>query len=269
MKKKILLLLLLLTASHIVRAGSVDNPPSSVVGIKEHQPDTYLPLVQNYPSFMVDFLRMDYLYNLDSTKPIKFHSMKKVDWRGLLRGNVAVLYGIRINRSRFAFCPGIGWSTLHYAFTGKNKGDQAVYPTLKRDSEFRTECEDMDNSPGKTVSHSAFNINFIDILFRLRFNTVLEDPKVGFHAWLGVKLGLRYSASTTIDYKEYGSPASFIYNGHFNLSSYAIGFQTGVGYSRFGVTGGFHCTPLFKDKEGPAHANLLRSYSFGIYVDLV
>ncbi|MCT4696991.1 MAG: hypothetical protein V3581_02390 [Candidatus Cardinium sp.] len=273
MKKKLLPLLLFFIFAHVTHAVAPDEPAHVAVDSLENPSDAYLPLVQNYPSFMLELLRMDYLYNLDSNQSIPFHSMKKFNWSGLLRGNGAMLYAIRLNQSRFAFCAGLGWSTLHYAFAGtegQDRDGKPVYPRLIRRSESRTLCEEMEHKQGKTILGTALKIPFIDFLFRLRFNSVLDDPKAGFHTWLGVRLGFRRRASMLIDYKEYSdSGASLVEHAYFNLKKYAFGFQVGIGYSRFGVTGGFHLTPLFEKNQGPDHANSLRPFSFGMYVDLI
>lgn len=273
MKKKIIPLLLFFVASHLPHAVSADDLDAAVVDTQETPADIYVPLVQNYPSFTVEFLRMDYLCNLDSKASGSFHNMKKFDWHSLYRGNGAILYAIRINKSRFAFCPGIGWSSLYYVFAGredKGNGNGKVYQRLKRESKSSTKCEDIGNKPDREVLRSAVKIPFIDLLLRLRFNSVLEDPKAGFHAWLGAKFGLHRSASMMIDYKEYGElGASSVYEGSFSLKAYAWAFQAGIGYHRFGVTGGFQLTSLFKKGEGPVNSDSLRPFSFGIYVDLI
>lgn len=272
MKKKIFPLVLLFVTLHVAHPVSANGADPAAVDRQETQPDTdtYLPPVQNYPSFTVEWLRMDYLYNLGSKQSVPFHKMKKMDWRSLFRGNGTLLYAIRINQSRFAFCPGIGWSTLYYAFAGENRGGEMIYPTLKRVSESHTDCQDLENKSGRKNSYSAVKISFFDFLLRLRFNSVLHEPKAGFHAWLGVKLGIRRSASTIIHYKEYGDAgASSVCESHFNLDPCAFGVQAGVGYHRFGLVGGFHLKPLFKQNQGPSNSDSFRPFSFGIYIDLI
>lgn len=232
--------------------------------------DTYLPVVENYPILAFELLGMDYLYNQDSNSSSAFHTMKKFDWSGLFRYNGAVLYAIRMNKSRFAFCPGVGWSTLYYAFAGKKDGDEIVYPTLVKKSSSLTECEEPDKPDGMQLSYSAIKIPFFDLLFRLRFNSVLDEPKEGFHGWLGIKLGFRLNASTTIEYDHYNDKAaSLVRKADFNLKSYAWALQAGVGYHRFGLTGAYYLTSLFQDKQGPAHSDSLKPFSIGIYVDLL
>ncbi|TSJ80525.1 outer membrane beta-barrel protein [Cardinium endosymbiont of Dermatophagoides farinae] len=196
--------------------------------------------------------------------------MKKIDWNSLLRKDMAFVYAIRINQSRFALCPGIGWSSLFYPFAGEKRGDETAYPTLKRKTKSHTDCEDLDNTSDKKYAYSAIKISFIDLLLRLRFNSVLDDPKAGFHTWLGVKFGFRRSASTIVEYKEFGdSAASCVEEGSFNLKPYAWAFQAGVGYGRFGLTGAFYCTSLFEEKQGPSGSDSLKPFSLGIYVDLL
>lgn len=273
MKKKLLPLLLFFISVHVTHAVDADKADHLAVDSLESPSDVYLPLVQNYPSFTLELLRLDYLYNISSNQSIPFHNMKKIDWHSLLRGNGAMLYAMRLDQSRFAFCAGLGWSTLHYAFAGteapSNDGER-VYSKLTRQLESHTVCEEIEHKDGRTILGSALKIPFIDLLFRLRFNSVLDDPKAEFHTWLGVKLGLRRRASMLVDYKEYkDAGASSIENSCFNLKAYAWGVQAGIGYSRFGLTGGFHLTPLFEKNQGPSHSDSLRPFSFGIYVDLI
>ncbi|WP_419241011.1 hypothetical protein [Cardinium endosymbiont of Nabis limbatus] len=271
MKKKIIPLLLFFIASHVTHAVAPGHADAPVLDAQENQSDTYLPSVENYSSFSFEFLKMDYLYNMGKVPSdfLHFHNMKKFDWHGLLRGNGTFVHAIRINQSRFAFCLGIGWSTLYYAFAGQKDNDEVTYPRLKR-GESKTDCEEVKNEDAKKVSYSAVKIPFIDLLFRLRFNSVLEDPKAGFHTWLGLKVGFRQRATQVMNYKEYDdSGASSIHNSYFNLKLLACGLQAGVGYGRFGLTGGFNLTSLFKEKKGPDYSDSLRPFSFSVYVDLI
>ncbi|CAH2560032.1 hypothetical protein [Cardinium endosymbiont of Oedothorax gibbosus] len=269
MKKKIFPLLLFFVALHVVHPVSADDVDPVVMDTQEIPADTYVPLIENYPSFMVEPLRMDYVYNLGSDQSKPFDKVRKFDWHSLLRGNVALLYAIRINQSRFAFCPGIGWSTLYYAFALEHKDGKMTCPTLERESESQTIDKYLENDADKKFIYSAFKISFVDLLLRLRFNSVLDEPKAGFHAWLGVKLGIRRSAFTIVDYKEYGHTGALKCKGDFNFKPWAFAVQAGVGYHRFGLVGGFHLTPLFRQNQGPPHSDSLRPFSFGIYIDLV
>ncbi|WP_243017913.1 MULTISPECIES: hypothetical protein [Candidatus Cardinium] len=270
-RKKIFTLLLFFVAVYTGHAVSQDFPSPTVVDTPEQtEPDTYLPPIENYPSLMIELLKADFLYSLDSTLSIPFQKVKKLDWSSLLRKNGAFLYSIRINKSRFALSLGCGWSTLYYAFTGRQEGGDTIYMTLKRSDVSRTDCEDLVNEAGKKYAYSAINIPFIDFLFRLRFNSVLHEPKAGFHGWLGGKVGVRRPASTITHYEEYKDPgASSVCEGNFNLKRLAFGIQAGIGYHRFGLVGGFNLTPLFEGKEGPVNAHRLRPFSLAIYVDLI
>ncbi|MGI2257607.1 hypothetical protein ACRRVD_03660 [Candidatus Cardinium hertigii] len=289
MKKKILPWLFLFVALHFPYAASagnaastpidaeVDQPDSSSgnvastpIDTEVDQPDSYLPLVQNYFSFVYEPLKMDYLYDRNSENSSKFPNTKKIDWTALFRNNTAFLYAIRLNKSRFALCIGGGCSSLYYSFIGEKRNQDIIYKELKRVSESDASFQDLDNTSGRKVSDSILNIPFFDFLVRLRFNSVLEAPKEGFHGWLGLKLGLRKRAAMKYCYKEYNdSGASLVTNGTFNLKPFACAFQTGMGYHRFGFTGGIHLTPLFEKNKGPDDSDSLRPFSFGIYVDLM
>lgn len=289
MKKKILRSLFLSVALHLPYAASAgntastpidtevgqpdasaDNAAATPIDTEVDQPDTYLPVVQNYFSFIYEPLKMDYLYDSNSKNSPKFPSTKKIDWAALFPNNGAFLYDIRLNQSRFALCVGIGWSSLYYSFVGEKRGKDTIYKELKRVSESDVSFQDIDNTPGKQVYRSTLNIPFFDFLVRIRFNSVLEAPKEGFHSWFGLKLGLRKLPAMKYYYKEYNdSGASLVTNGSFNLKSFACVFQTGMGYHRFGFTGGIHLTPLFEKNKGPDGSDSNSPFSFGIYVDLM
>ncbi|WP_041546061.1 hypothetical protein [Cardinium endosymbiont of Encarsia pergandiella] len=246
-------------------------PDADPMDTESYQPDTYLPLVENYFSFIFELLKMDYLYDLNSINPSRFPAVKKLDWSALLRSDGAFLYGIRLNQSRFALCVGGGWSNLYYSFVGEKRGkDTIIYKKLKRVSENDVSFKDLKNTSGRKVYRSTLKIPFLDFLVRLRFNSVLEAPKEGFHGWLGFKLGLRCDANMEYKYEEYNnSGASSVTNGNFNLNRCACVLQVGVGYHRFGFTGGMHLTPLFQKDKGPDGSDSLRPFSFSIYVDLI
>lgn len=214
---------------------------------------------------------MDYLYDLEKVKEDVLHRMKKFDWGNLLHGNAAFLYAIRLHQSRFAFCFGVGWSNLQYAFPSKeDTSGEVTYATLKKVSENKTECVEKNSRKGKKISYSRFEIPYIDLLARIRYNSVLDDPKQGFHGWLGFKLGFRRRAATTIGYREYDDPsASESHKGYFDTRLCAIGVQLGIGYYRFGLTGGLQLTPLFVKDKGPKDSNGLKPFSFGVYLDLL
>lgn len=306
MKKKISILLLVLLARVSIYANIVTDTPSLPLGLDqqdekpleanqdfesgqtsqdepphiqdpqdlqatESEQDTFLlPPIGNYISFLAQPLKLDYLYNTDSTKSIGFDHMKPINWPSLLRANFSLLYAIRINQSRFAFCVGVGRSTLEYAFRPDKVAGATAYKTLKKKAEKETECIDLKDKPGRELLGSTINIPFWDIIFRLRYNTVLHAPKEGFNAWLGCKFGMRTSASTTIAYKEYNNKGAYkTSSGDFDLDSSSFELQLGLGYHRFGLMGGLQLTPLFKQNQGPSNANLLKPFSFSIYIDLV
>ncbi|MGI2298509.1 hypothetical protein ACRRVB_01715 [Candidatus Cardinium hertigii] len=251
-------------------ATSSGDPAVASIDTEVDQSDTYLSLVENYFSFLYEPLKMDYLYDVNSKNSLKFPSVKKIDWSAFFRNNGAFLYGIRINQSRFALCVGLGWSSLYYSFIGEKHGGDTIYKELKRVSDSDASFQDLPNIPGRKVFCSTLNIPFFDVLLRLRFNSVLEAPKEGFHGWLGLKFGLRQRAAMKYYYEEYNdSGASLVTNGNFNLLPYACVLQAGMGYHRFGFTGGIHLTPLFQKNKGPDGSDSRRLFSLGIYVDLM
>ena len=249
-----------------------DSSASDIAPIdaETYQPDSYLTLVENYCSLIFESLKMDYLYNLNAKNPSGFPVVKKLDWSTLFRKNWVFLYGIRLNQSRFAVCVGVGFSNLYYAFAGEKRGQDTIYKKLKRVTENDVIFEDLNNNPGRKVYRSTLKISFFDFLVRLRFNSVLEAPKEGFHGWLGFKLGLRSSAKMKYNYKEYDdSGACSATSGTFNLNACAPVLQVGMGYHRFGFVGGIHFRPLFQKNKSPAGSDSLRPFSFGMYIDLL
>ncbi|TDG95449.1 outer membrane beta-barrel protein [Cardinium endosymbiont of Culicoides punctatus] len=278
MKNKVVALLLIFFANHaivdVVHATAYRNVGESPATISDQEnlpmSDAYVPPIENYFSCTSELLGMDYLLHQGSSAPIP---VKKFDFSGLFRHNIAFLYAIRINQSRFAFCPGVGFSSLKYYFDHMaNSSGKKIYKTLTRVGEKRTECKQIDETQlignDGEVTGSQFNISYFDVMFRVRFNSVLDEPKEGFHVWLGMKLGFRIGATTTIDYSEYNETgASLVRSGSFNLSRAHLSWQGGLGYSRFGLIVTHGLSSLFDENRGPDNA--IRPLSVGLYIDLL
>ncbi len=248
---------------------SLSDDPSQLS--EEEVVDTYVPLIENYPLFSIEILRGDWLHQPASSVVLP---VKQFDFSSIFHGNVVLLYGIRLGKSRFALCPGIGYSSLQYAFAGKKAGGDILYKTLKRERKDRTECQDIDANTqlgeGTTVMRSTCTIPYFDILLRSRFNSVLDEPQGGFHFWLGVKLGIRMNVMTKIHYTEYDASDGFlIRSGSFNMKRFACGAQAGLGYHRFGLNGGYTWMSLFEKQQGPNGSNAVCPFGLGIYVNLL
>lgn len=278
MNTKALRLLLLLAAWPVTDAVSASSPTPIneahfpvVDDTQETAYDTYESPVSNYASFTIEFLGMDYVLDLDrhTSAPLP---LRKFDWGQVLRSNFALLYAIRVHQSRFAFCPGVGFSTLCYSFSAQKSGEGTIYKTLKRTGSKRTESQDIDTvaqlGRDAKVSSSCFKVPYIDFLLRMRFNSVLDEPKQGFHTWLGIKFSYRMFAKTIIEYSEYDDSGSVVERkGSFNLYPFAFGLQGAMGYNRFGLAGGYNFTPLFVKNQGPDNCNAIRPFYIGIYFD--
>ncbi|MBX9890588.1 MAG: hypothetical protein K2X94_04935 [Amoebophilaceae bacterium] len=231
--------------------------------------DTYIPLIENYYSLITDFVGMDYLHQSETlTVPIKLF-----DFSNLLRRNIALLYAIRIKKSRFACCVGMGLSSLSYVFSPEKKGDEFVYKTLIRKGAKETGCEAIDpnnhlgNGQAK-VHRSIFTVPYGDFLLRLRFNSILDDPKLGFYGWVGAKISFRMNALTKIYYKEYDEAGACLErSGAFNLNKLLVWLQAGLGYHRFGIVGGYSFSSLFKEDYGPSKQDPINPWSIGICID--
>ncbi|WP_339043905.1 hypothetical protein [Cardinium endosymbiont of Tipula unca] len=269
---------MLFMASHSVHSVNVtvseDIVQPAIVETQEVVPvdDAYVSPIENYFSLTAEFLGMDYLLNQANPAPLP---VKKIDFWCMFRANTAILYAIRINQSRFAFCAGIGRSSLSYSFPPTtHSGGEKTYKTLKRASKSHTACQQIDNviqlGDGTEITESSFTISYFDVLLRFRFNSVLNEPKEGFHTWLGMKFGFRVGSSTTIGYSEHGeSGASLVRCGSFNLNRTHIAIQAGLGYGRFGLTGAYGLNPLFDKGQGPNSSDVVRPLSIGFYVDLL
>lgn len=281
MKNKVTSLLLLFIASHSVHSVSATGSEGVVESVESVVADTqtivpadeaYVSPIENYFSLTAEFFGMDYLLRQSNPDTLP---VKKFDFWAMLRANTAILYAIRINQSRFAFCSGVGRSSLTYYFapTTNASGDK-TYKTLKRVGKDRTACQQIDNvtqlGDGTEVTESSMSISYFDILLRFRFNSVLNEPKEGFHTWLGVKLGFRVGSSTTIGYSEHGeSGGSLVCHGGFNLNRTQLAIQAALGYSRFGLMATYGCFSLFDKGKGPKLSDAVRPLSVGVYVDLL
>lgn len=278
MKNKVTSLLLLFIASHSVHSVSAtvsEDVVESVVAdtqVVVPADETYVSPVENYFSLTAEFFGMDYLLRQPDPAPLP---VKQFDFWAMLRANTAILYAIRINQSRFAFCSGVGRSSLTYYFAPTtNASGEKTYKTLERLSKDRTACKHIDNrmqlGDGTEVAESSMSISYFDILLRFKFNSVLNEPKEGFHTWLGVKLGFRVGSSTTIGYSEHGeSSGSLVRHGSFNLNRTQLAVQAALGYSRFGLMATYGCFSLFDEGKGPNSSDSIRPLSVGVYVDLL
>ncbi|HLP35089.1 MAG TPA: hypothetical protein VK133_03815 [Amoebophilaceae bacterium] len=247
---------------------SLSDDPSQLP--EEEVIDTYVPLIGNYPLFFIEALGSDWLHQANAV----VLPVKQFDFPSLFHGNIALLYGIRLGKSRFALCPGVGYSNLEYAFAGKKAGGNTVHKTLKRERKDRTECQDIDTDAQlgaeTTVTRSTCTIPYIDVLLRFRFNSVIDDPQGGFHFWLGAKFGIRMNVTTQIHYTEYDtSSGSLTRVGSFNMNPVAFGPQAGLGYQRFGLSGGYTFTSLFKEDQGPNGSNKVHPFGWCIYLNLL
>ena len=265
--KKLLITLLLSTAPICVWAqGDQDNEPN-ISNTTATKSDTHkshssqlepLPLpFPNYGSLVIDW-GLGSLRNSPSGMDTSF-------WKSRFT-NVYFLYNIRLGSSRFTISPGIGIAFDGYQFEDgsgtlvrDDTSDRNI--TFKRaDSRFSEKAE---------LVESSLDVRYLDFLIlEARFNANSKYPKESFFVALGLKLGLRWHASTTIKYKEDDMAKVQTNVENFNLQGMRAGFHARFGWGRFGLCYTHMLSNFFKEAKGPGKTTA-KPFHLGISIDLL
>ncbi len=236
------------------------------------QPVNTQPMVRkmpNYGTLMIDW-GFDFLQGAPKTMETSF-------WGSRLN-NICLYYNIRIMQSHFTVGLGAGLGREGYQFTehGKEEKDKDYY-TLVRDGQVTAkddqsrkvklvEAKKVLTDSNKTLS-SAFDMTYLDFLLEARFNTNRRYPKEGFFIAIGGKLGILWSSSTTVYYKEDNQTKQRTTVENFCLKNWRYGAQARIGWNRLGLLYAITFSPLFSEGQGPEGTEA-RAHSAGISIDL-
>lgn len=216
------------------------------------------------------------------SSPFSNYESLVVDWgSGCLRNNpskmstslwqsrftdVYFFYNIRLGRSRFTISPGIG-----VAFDGYQFEDTSSVlvrnNTSDRDTVF-TKADDFFPRSEEFVE-SSLDVRYLDFLvLEARFNANGAHPKESFFVALGLKLGLRWHASTTIKYQEDDMIKTQRNVESFNLQGMRAGLHARCGWGRFGLCYTHTLSNFFKEDKGPENTTA-KPFHIGISIDFL
>jgi hypothetical protein len=255
--KKLLLILLLSTVPIYAWAEEDKDTESATHKSNVDQIETASLPFPNYESLVVDW-GFSCLRNSPSKMGTSFWQSRFI--------NVYFFYNIRLGRSRFTISPGMGIAFDGYQF--EDGGSTLVRDdTSDRNTIFKKADELF---PGKEeFVESSLDVRYLDFLaLEARFNANSECPKEGFFAALGLKLGLRWNASTTIKYKEDDMIKTQHNVESFNLQGMRVGLHAKCGWGRFGLCYTHVLSNLFKEAKGPENTTT-NPFHIGISIDLL
>lgn len=244
----------------MVATQETDLPPTQETDLPEN--DSYTPVIENYLSLNFCPIKQDFLYNTAKQFPVK-----KFNGWGICSANFSVLYACRINKSRFAICPGAGYSSLSYKSSSRKSDGKDVYKRFKKTNKSFTDCQDIvEEGDLSKINGAMLEVRYFDLLFRLRFNSVIDEPKEGVHLWAGLKMSFFGSAKQCIEgeskYEEVINTKCSVTLGR----PVAVACQFGMGYKFVGIMGEYYLTPLFGAQKGPSG---FHPFSIGLYLDLL
>ncbi|MCU0317734.1 MAG: PorT family protein [Amoebophilaceae bacterium] len=265
--KKLLLILSLSTAPIYVWAeAGKDNGPgfSSTTASESDTHKSHSDQVETVSSPFPNYggLVVDWGFNCLRNSPSK---MGTSFWQSRFI-NVYFFYNIRLGSSRFTISPGIGLAFDGYQF---EDGSSALVrdDTGDRNTIFK-KTDELFPRKEEFVA-SSLDVRYLDFLvLEARFNANNECPKEGFFAALGLKLGLRWNASTTIKYKEDDMIKTQHNVESFNLQGMRAGLHARFGWGRFGLCYTHILSNLFKEDKGPENTTA-KPFHIGISIDLL
>ena len=232
--------------------------------------------ITNYIGYINDIMGLHGLRGEDTPKEMNPAIFDFKNIMTSLFANSHLYYGIRINKSRFAFCPGVAYESACYVLPGERRkhGEKTHYKyhgfsnktsnkiILKDARELVPEHENIDE-----VIRSTAKINYLVGLLEFRFNTVLDEPKEGFWLAGGMRFGMPTNTTTTIQYKRHGNVEKTTSNLNLPINKWLWGIQGRLGYNRFGVCYKHTFSPLFEDKKGPS-STTTKPWSISFCIDL-
>ena len=174
--------------------------------------------------------------------------------------NGYLYYNIPIKGPYFTFSPGIGIGAEGYQFQDK----YTLARSKTRKAILKHAQALFADSP--EIKQSNLAVNYAELVTELRFNADHRDPQGGFFVAVGSKIGIRWRASTTIQYKEDDQNKSRITKESFNLNRLRCGLLARIGWGRWGAFYSQTLSGLFNE-QGPSKATI-RPFSIGISINL-
>ena len=254
----------------IAQESPLQKIPSSPTNLKEginyenEEEQALFDVPTRYATLVIDW-GITSFYKTPENLAINF-------WRSRTASG-SIYYNIPLGASHFMSSWGIGMSNIDYFFkthyAEPNNEKTKFYYTIARDRSNRKIVSKLaknviPNVP--IIKKSVLNINYIDIITELKFNSNKEEPQEGFSLSVGAKIGWQFSPSTIIQYEEDQEDKILISKESFNLNKFRYGVLTRLGWGRFGVVYTQTLSEMFKDGN---IQNEIFPWSVGISINLL
>ncbi|MBV7528542.1 porin family protein [Chitinophaga sp. sic0106] len=172
---------------------------------------------------------------------------------GFNRGfNVAFMYDIPLNKSKFSIAPGLGISTSGVMLkdhsmdvAGRTNNSEITFPYTTANKRYKVAT------------------TYLEIPIELRYRSVPDNANKGFKAGLGVKLGALMDAHTKAKTTgpNGGKTTDKVRNKEY-FNSWRMAATARIGYGNIGLFYSYSITPLLKDNDKYD----IRPYQIGIVV---
>ena len=247
--KKFAFALLLLIAPSFVWAQATNEQADTETALKRQ-----VATLANYGSLVFDW---GLNFFQDVPKEMKLSTWSSRTLNGYF------YYNIPIKDSYFMVSPGIGLGSADYKF-------QDQYTLARTPSSRRTMLKlAKDVIPGSPeITSSSLTVNYAELVAELRFNANRQEPQAGFLIAVGYRLGMRWGAATTIQYKEDNQKKTRTTVESFNLNRLRHGLIGRIGWGRFGIFYSHTFSDFFNEGQGPTKATMM-PVSAGISINLL
>jgi hypothetical protein len=168
--------------------------------------------------------------------------------------NLYYLYDIPLGDSRFSFHPGVGLGLEKYElknlvtprFVEDQAGGTAAQPVLIMDS--------LQFAYGSGLyQKNRLAANYVDIPLEFTWASNRTNPKAGFKATIGGKVGVLFGSHMKIKYDVGDDTRKLKMKRDWNLNPFRYAAVARVGYSAFNLYVEYQFSQLFDAGDGPLH----------------
>lgn len=180
--------------------------------------------------------------------------------------DIGLFYNIPLGQTGITASPGIGLGYDTYKLSDESGEEPGVYTLKRARTSRRARLVPVGQLLDDDKNASSFlDTRYLDFIFEMRINTNAKYPKEGFFAAIGFKLGSFLGAHTTLHYQEDEQRKERIDKESFHIEPLRYGWQTRLGWKRFGLKYTQILSGLF-DNQGPKSG--VRPHSLAVSVDL-